>query len=339
MAREVPIQVSVVVPVYNGVDTIGACVDSLLAQQFPSAAYEIIVVENGSTDATSAIVQRLPVRLFHSQLRGPAPARNLGIAQSRGDIVAFTDADCVAHPQWLVHLVAPYSDPAVGGVGGAIQAYGHTQRNVVELFADANAPLVNYVSGQDEFLPHLYTPNASYRKALLEQVHGFNPRLLTTEDVDLSWRVQLETCAKLSYAPEAIIYHRHRTSRAALARQYRHYGFGEILLDTLYQDRPGYPRGRRYQLRRLAGQFAALPRYGLSMVVNQIRRLRGQASAAQAAAPQLWWVIESNNIRGKLEALLATRLMTDPQPVLGMDSDRLIARLFDGADQGRGARP
>ena len=320
--------VSIVIPVYNGAETIAACLESLLKQNYPADAYDIIVVENGSTDNTTEIVSQYPVRLLHSDERGPAPARNMGIGNSKADVVALTDADCIADSNWLSELVKPYADPKIGGAGGAILAYEHADRNVVEMFSDEHSPLVNFVSGEKEFLPHLYTANASYRRCLLEKVGGFNPRLVTADDVDIAWRLQLQTGARLSYVPEAIIYHHHRTTRVGLARQHRQYGFGEILVDTLYGGHPGYPRGRSYQLRRLLAQVAALPRYALSAVLRRARLAAGRATPYQAAVPGLCILIESSNIRGKLEGLVATRFMTDAQPALDMEPGKLVARFF-----------
>ena len=324
--------VSIIVPVYNGADTIAACLESVLGQDYPADAYDVIVVENGSTDDTTAIVQhfctRHPVRLFHSHERGPAVARNLGLAMSEADIVAFTDADCIAHPDWLSELVKPYADPGIGGVGGAILAYQHANRTVVETFSEECSPLVNFVSGENEFLPHLYTANGSYRRSLLDEVGGFNPNLVTAEDVDLAWRIQLRTGARLHYAPQAIIYHHHRSTCTGIARQYRQYGFGEILLDTMYGQQPGYPRSRGYQVRRILRQVAALPRYAVSAMIRQARRAAGRATRYEVAVPGLWLLIESSNIRGKLEGLLTTRFMTDARPALNMKAETLIARFF-----------
>jgi GT2 family glycosyltransferase len=228
----------------------------------------------------------------------------------------------------LAELVKPYADPEVGGVGGRIAAYTQSSRTTVELFSDEHSPLVNFSSGEDEFLPHLYTANASYRRTLLEDMGGFNPCLVTVEDVDLSWRLQLRKKAKIAYAPEAIVYHHHRATRSGLARQYRHYGFGEILIDTLYGKHPGYPRSRGYQIRRIVGQVAALPRYALSAIVRRLRLVAGRATPYQADIPGLWLLIESNNVRGKLEGLVVTRLMTDAQPALNTQAEVMISRFF-----------
>ena len=320
--------VSIIIGVYNGADKIAACLESLLSQNYPADAYDIIVVENGSTDNTTEVVERYPVRLFHNSVRGLAAARNFGLARSEANIVATTDDDCIAHPDWLSELVKPYTDPEIGGVGGAILAYDSGDRSIVEMFSDENPPLINFVSGENEFLPHLCGAHASYRRSLLNQIGGFNTHMLTGEDIDVSWRIQLETGTKLAYAPKAVIYHHHRTTRAGLARLYRHYGFGEILLDTMYGKYPGYPRSRSFQVRRVLGQVAALLRYTLSSMVRQVRRATGRATPYEAAVPQLWFLVESNNIRGKLEGLIATRFMRDARPILEMDRATLIARLY-----------
>jgi len=321
--------VSIVVPVYNGSRTIEHCITSLLNQDYPKDKYEIIVVENGSTDNTPEFLKNYPVRLIHCNKPGPSEARNNGIAYSRSDIIAFTDADCVAAPNWLTNLTQPYINPKVGGVGGEILAYRHANRNFVEIFSDDYSPLINYGSeNSGEFLPRLYTANASYRRELINQIGGFRPYLITGQDVDLSWRLQLQTDYKLQYAPEATIYHHHRTTKAGLARQYRRYGFGEIMLDTLYRQHPGYPRNRSYQLKRIMKQLYAMLRYTVSMGVRRIRLTTGRATPYEAAVPGLWFLIEWNNIRGKIDGLIATRLMKDPQIATETDRVPLITRLY-----------
>ncbi len=320
--------VDIIVPVYNGERTIGACLESLLKQAFPLQPAQILVVENGSTDHTSQVVEAYPVELLHSLERGPAAARNLGIRSSQAEIIAFTDADCVADPGWLAALVKPFINPDVAGVGGNILPYQHSSPTFAEIFSAEHAPLVNFMSGAAEFLPHLYTANAAYLRSAVGRVGGFNARLYTGEDVDLSWRVQLESKARMVYAPEAIVYHHHRASYMSLARQFRQYGFGEILLDMLYQDHDGYPRTRRYQLRRIFKQLAALPRYILSALIRSIRLLLGRTTPYNAAVPRIWLTVEAANLLGKFEALFASRWMTKPETILDIDADRLIRRFY-----------
>jgi glycosyltransferase involved in cell wall biosynthesis len=321
-------RVSIVVPVYNGAKTIDMCLTSLLEQDYPTDRYEVIVVENCSTDNTAEVVDQYPVRLVRSTQRGPAPARNLGIKHSDADIVAFTDADCIAATNWLRSLVEPYADPLVGATGGPILAFESPERSTIELFSDEHSPLVNYISGDHEFLPHLYTSNASYRRSLLVQIGAFNSSLVTADDVDLSWRLQLQTGHKVAFASNAIIYHRHRATLDGLKRQYRQYGFGEVLLDTMYGSYPGYPRSRGFQFRRIAGQIRAMARYCPSVLLWQIRFRSGRASRYQAAVPGLWLLIEGSNVLGKVDALITTRGMRNLNRLDRGDSDGFLDRLY-----------
>lgn len=327
LASSLP-RVSIIVPVRNGAATIASCLESLLAQDYPADRFEIVVVENDSSDDTAEVVARHPVRLLRTRTPGIANARNLGLAASDADVVAHTDTDCLADRRWLTELLKPYPDPAVGGVGGAIVPHAGQDGNAVELFSRRHPPLVNFISGRDEFLPHLYGANVSYRRGLLDQIGGYRRDLIASEDVDASWRLQLQTGARLEYAPDAIIFHRDRSTAAGLMKQYRRYGYGEIVLDTLYGGHPGYPRDRGYQLRRLLGQAAALPRYTLSALVRAARLATGRTSRAEAMLPLLWLLVESSSIRGKLDGLLASRLMTDARAAVRGDADALTNRLF-----------
>lgn len=322
--------VSIVIGVYNGADKIGKCLQSMLDQTYPKDAYDVIVVENGSTDNTIEVVKQYPVRLYQSEVRGLARARNLGIAQSSAEIIVTTDADCYADPNWLAELTLPYQDPQVGGVGGAILAYKSGERNNIEQFSEDYSPLVNFQSGDNEFLPRLCGAHASYRREDILHIGGYTPWMITGEDVDIAWRIQLQTGKKLVYAPKAVIYHHHRSTRAGLARQYRQYGFGEILLDTMFKDYPGYPRTRAFQFKRILGQITVLPKYILSAMKRSILYRQGRIDSYQASIPGLWYLIERRNIRGKIEGMLATNWMTGYQKVQNQDIDATIATFYGG---------
>jgi len=318
-----------IVPVYNGEKSIAACLRSLLAQTYPNNLYEIIVVENGSTDRTTEVVKGFPqVRLLHSLERGPAAARNLGITHSQAEIVAFTDADCIADKNWLAELIEGYDSPDVAGVCGRIEAYRHPERNSVEKFSDEHSPLLNFISGDTEFMPHLYTANGSYRRAVLERVGLFNSHLPTGEDVELSWRLQLNSGMRLAYSTDAVIYHHHRSNLRRLRRQYHQYGFGEVMLDTIFGDYPTYPRSRTFQLKRIFGQATVLPRYCVSMVVRRIRFARGLINHQEMVKPYYMLLIEVSNIHGKLEGLWATHLMKNTDRIMGQKIEKYIGRFY-----------
>lgn len=135
------------------------------------------MVENGSTDETTAVVERYPVRLLHNQVR-PRP-RNRGIQASEADFIAFTDADCLVAPTWLAELLKPFQDLTIGAVGGDIQPYRHNNRTDVELFNDENSPWVNYLSGKHRIFAQIYPPTpftaALYWWLSMALMNSFSP--------------------------------------------------------------------------------------------------------------------------------------------------------------------
>lgn len=303
--------VSVVVPVYNGERTIQACIDSLMAQDYPQDLYEILIVDNNSTDRTCEIVGRCPVELLHERkVQTSYAARNTGIRHVNGEIVAFTDADCIAEGNWLRELVSPFTNPEVGGVGG--QVLDAPPANIVETFLYSMKPFSGYQT-ESIFLPILMTLNAAYRRDALLAVGLFNQDLYTGADIDLSWRVQLRTGAKVVHTRNAIVFHKHRVTLTGMARQLHRHGFGEILLDAMYKDQPGYRHTLGWQLRRMGRQVRALFTYVLSAFYRLlVHRQRGR-DRMYVMSPLLWFVAESANIWGKVQALCATRcLRVDP---------------------------
>jgi glycosyltransferase involved in cell wall biosynthesis len=209
--------VSVIVPVYNGEATIERCIESLVDQDYPRQRYEIIVVDNNSTDGTVEIVRRYPVLLLEERRPGPGAARNRGLAQARGEIIAFTDADCYAEARWLKELVKPFVDPMVGGVGGAIKSA--SRATAVERYSD-DRPVLKHHLSDPPFLPFLTTANAAFRNNIIDAVGGFDESFTkASEDVDLSWRIQLEAPCKFVSASKAVVYHKHRQTVRGLFAQ------------------------------------------------------------------------------------------------------------------------
>jgi len=217
--RSLP-RVSVVVPVYNGARTLDACLASLVALDYPRERFEIIAVDNGSTDSTAEILRAYAgrVRPLQEGKRGPAAARNCGIRAASFEIVAQTDADCVVDRGWLASIVAPLADPAVGVVGGrilsvqpcnAIEAFGeeiHDHEKAIAVYAP----------------PYVITMNWAARRAVLDDVGAFDEAFLRCEDVDLAYRI-VQRGYRAAYAHEAIVRHRNeRTWRGLFAEGFVH---------------------------------------------------------------------------------------------------------------------
>jgi glycosyltransferase involved in cell wall biosynthesis len=114
--------VSIIVPVKNGAATLAGCIEALLAQDYPRALTEIVIVDSGSTDDTPRVAARYPVTLLtECDIRTSYAARNRGIAQAGGEVIALTDADCTPAPDWLRRLVGPLADANTGAALGAIE--------------------------------------------------------------------------------------------------------------------------------------------------------------------------------------------------------------------------
>ncbi len=218
--------VSVVVPTYNRLNNLKRTIDSLIRQDYPS--YEIIVVDDGSSDGTGDYIKKISsennnLKCILQENRGPAAARNSGVAASNSELICFTDDDCVANRDWISNLVKGFINEKIGGVGGRIISSGDT---LLEKYAE-DAGILN----QEKYIASrfLITANAAYRKDALTKINGFDKYRIDCEDIDLSIRVQLEGYT-LVYAPDAIIIHDHRLGYGGLFRQqYRNAkGLGQL---------------------------------------------------------------------------------------------------------------
>jgi len=222
-ADELP-AVSVIVAVYNAQDTIRDCIESLLHLDYPGPQHELIVVDNGSRDATRSILETYGAKLtiLHEPTRGPAAARNTGLRGAGGALIAFTDADCVVDRQWLHRLVTPLRDPTVGVVGGRNLA-----RRPCNRIAEFGERIHDHRRAiQDLVPPYAITMNWASRRTVLDEVGAFNPSLLRCSDVDLAYRL-LQRGYRLVYEPTAVIYHRNRSTVWTLVHEgYRHGYYG-----------------------------------------------------------------------------------------------------------------
>jgi glycosyltransferase involved in cell wall biosynthesis len=294
--------VSVVVPVYNGAATIATCIEALLAQTYPSQLTEIIVVDNNSTDGTPDLVSRYPVTLLHERaIQTSYAARNRGIEHARGELVALTDADCTPRPDWLSRLIEPFSNGEVGAVLGVVA--DSPPQSLVEEFTGRVQP---FSHPDRKGLKSLITGNVAIRRSAFAIIGLFEERLPTAGDIDFGWRLQLEARLKVVDAPEARVLHRHRACLSGVFAQFRRYGLSEILLTTLYRGQAGSVTGRD-EAWRMANQFRALLSYVASIVTRFISWPWHRFERRYLLWPLFLLVVESGNVMGKLDGLLATR--------------------------------
>lgn len=178
--------VSIIVPAYNEEKNIGACVRSLIKQQ-TSASYEVIVVDNNSTDRTGQIAASLGARVVIQKRQGRAYARQKGADRARGNILAYTEADCVAPIDWIENMVRFLTDhPQFIGIAGGYTFTESTPflRVIGPKTVTFSSFLYRWFTGNNT----LRATNFAIRKATLQRVKGFNPRAVPFDDLDLGFR-------------------------------------------------------------------------------------------------------------------------------------------------------
>ena len=218
-------KVSVIVPVYNAESTLADCINSLLELDYPKENRELIFVDNASTDKSADLLRQFggEGKILFERKKGSAAARNRGVSTARGDVVAFTDSDCVVDKDWLRKIVVPLEDDGVGIVGGRILA----KRPCNEIEESGEA-IHDHGKAINEYKPpYVITMNWASRLSVLNEVGLFDERFMRGQDVDLSWRI-FRNGYRLVYEPQAIVHHENEQTRAGLFREGYVHGFASV---------------------------------------------------------------------------------------------------------------
>jgi GT2 family glycosyltransferase len=308
---------SVVVPVRNAARTLPDCLGALA--RLDPAPTEALLVDNGSTDRSLELLHAFArnwrtggVQVLTEPRRGPAAARNAGVRRAKGDVIAFTDADCVPEVGWLHYLAEPLKDPIVGAVAGRVVAAPAS--SIPELFSALyTLKLPDKPARQHQWTPWeggYPTANLAVRRRLFEDVGAFDERLRIGEDYDLCARLYGRG-AEIAYVPAARVAHHHRTTLLGMLRQSFDFGRAHPCLlqrhaaKGLWIDLPGrsflYRRwpGRAWvdlasadkkmlAILALGGAYhpalLLLPLYAIWLVMSTTRRAREAGTPVSAAA-------------------------------------------------------
>jgi glycosyltransferase involved in cell wall biosynthesis len=265
MTAGAPPFVSVVVPARNAEETVGECLESLMRVDYDPERREILVVENGSTDRTGEIIGEYAVRRLFEPRRGPSAARNRGVGAARGEIIAFTDADCIVTKSWLRALVRGFASPEVWGVAGEIVAYPPrtpAERYLARRKARWQAPALQATR------PFAVTSNVAFRRATFDRLGLFDTRLVKAQDKDFGWRFYAQRDLRLVYSPDALVLHRHRTTAWRLFTQHAGWGYGAALLHLKH----GLPWSLRLELRKQAELLGAIGALVRAVARHGVRR-------------------------------------------------------------------
>jgi len=226
--------ISVVVCAYQAEATLDECLVHTCALTYPDL--EVIVIDDGSTDATAAIAGRYPeVRLIRIDHAGLAAARNAGISVATGELIAYLDSDAYPSPEWPYYLALGMDSASVVGVGGP---------NVPPTGDPAAAQAVARAPGgpahvllADDRAEHLPGCNMAFWRDTLVEVGGFDPIYTAAgDDVDLCWKV-IDRGHDIGFHPAALVWHHRRAGARAYLRQQRGYGRSEALVEARHPNR------------------------------------------------------------------------------------------------------
>jgi O-antigen biosynthesis protein len=238
-----PPSISVIVCTRNGARTLPGCLASIAALQYPD--FEAIVVDDGSTEDIAAVTAQHPgVRYIRQEAAGLGVARNTGAAAAHGDILAFTDDDCVVDPAWLVHLSRSFQRPDVAAAGGPNIPPAPLNRSQACVIAAPGGPA--HVLLTDTAAEHLPGCNLAVRRSAFGELGGFRPQYHAAgDDVDFCWRL-LERGHLIAFNAAAMVLHYRRFTAGAFLKQQAGYGKAEALLISAYAGRFGPFSGARW---------------------------------------------------------------------------------------------
>jgi len=230
--------VSIIIPAYNAERTLDECLRACLAQTYPE--FEVIVVDDGSTDSTAEIAQAIDGIIYvHQENGGPSKARNAGAAHAKGEIIAYTDSDCIAEPDWIEKLMSMFEDgvTAVGGTYGI----ANPESKLAQLVHNE----IVYRHGQfEQEVDFLGSFNVAYRKKDFDEVGGFDEdfKIASGEDNDLAYRLH-DTCGKLYFTREAVVNHYHPEKSWPYRRTQMRHGIWRM---KIYAKHPKRSSGDKY---------------------------------------------------------------------------------------------
>ncbi len=229
-------KISVVIPFYNAGRTLDLCLNALAAQSLPPL--EVIMVDNNSKDGSGEIAKQFAMKhsdtfhYFFESRQGPSFARNCGAERAKGDIVAFTDADCISDRHWLSNLSDGFKEPRIGAVAGRVVAFG-----TASIFDKFHAMFTMRGSSERRRFKEFTllrggfpTANLGVRREVFNRIEGFDESMkIYSEDYDLCARVY-EAGFAIEYIPEALIFHKHRNTLEGTWRQSFGFGTGHAVL-------------------------------------------------------------------------------------------------------------
>lgn len=304
--------VSVVIPVLNGEAEIEACLAALAQQDYPPDRFEIIIVDNGSTDDTVKVLKKFKVRLYTRQERGRSCALNTGIEHARGEIICTTDISCQPEPQWISSVINSFKDSDVGCVAGEIRLLKTNDKEIIKF-----QERCNYMSAflalnrkKPPFLPFSDGANASFRKIVFEEIGLFDESFIKGADVEICYRMFVLTSYKIVFNRQALVWEPGEPTLKDLLRQRFRMGIGWNLMQmkypSLYQNNNDFSLRkvywRVYNLLRKLRYMLASNFYGWFYLKTKSEAYDANVKFLMGISQTLgrfygWWYLRAKNIR------------------------------------------
>lgn len=231
------IKLSVIIPCLNEAETISTQLNALAEQDW-SEPWEVIIADNGSTDETLGIVEQYKDPLPNLKIidasgrKGASFARNMGVKASKGELIVFCDADDEVAPGWLAAMAKGISK--YGFVASRLDARKLSDRDALKAKGNRRQRdgLIKYY--YTDYFPHASTQSLGIKRSIHESINGFDENMLSCEDCDYCWRVQL-TGNKLYFVPEALVNIRHQSRPDKRYRQARNWGEHDVMLHKKFR--------------------------------------------------------------------------------------------------------
>ena len=228
---------SVVIPTLNSASTLSYTLSSIFSNRFPRELFEVLVIDNGSSDETIEIAKGFPVKVYHCSVRGIGPPRNLGIRKARGNIVCFTDSDCVVEKNWLEKIFTFFErNPEADGVGGPVFPYPCNQNKIQKLTGEIFVEDQGYPKklkkvefGSTQGI--IFGTNSAYKKDAVASVGGYSEP--GGSNLELAWRL-VSRGHNLFFNPEIKVYHVFPSNIVSIFKQQFRWGVQSTQMKRMY---------------------------------------------------------------------------------------------------------
>ena len=230
--------VSVVIPVYNRADDLRACLESLQNLDYPESLLEIVVVDDGSSDKSAEVAKEFGANVIvQPRNRGQSAARNRGVQEASGQIVAFIDSDCAASPSWLKELTPYFEDRRFALVAGYVDSY--YRKTPLDRYESVKSALnmgnQKVIGAGQKSVFYAPTCNMLIRRDVFFENGGLDETIRVGEDVEFCWRL-MKAGHRMIYTPEGTVFHKHRNDFFPCFKRRFDYGTSEPVLYGKYPD-------------------------------------------------------------------------------------------------------